>query len=162
MTLSVKDICEQARASAQGSLHAASSFTATADIPEPASLPSVQPPVAAEPVLPPPATEKKYRLPSRQKMPAAHQYKCAAERAAERREVAGERGAEPVGAAPPLQHNQLFLMYHKRLLDDMVPPPLVKLRKRLRSLAKLWSCWEQCPQLRGPTLFTRCQEEACR
>ena len=62
LTLNVKDICEKTRASAHKGwrLNATSSFPATADTPEPASLPNVLPPIAAEPVQPPPATEKKY------------------------------------------------------------------------------------------------------
>ena len=113
--------------------------------PEPASLPSVQPPVAAELVLPPPDSEKKYRLPSGPKMPAAHLYKRAAERTTERREAAGERGAEPVGAAPPPAEpvdphvpqevapppvplppdgDEEVLPDRELNLDGMVPPPL--------------------------------------
>ena len=87
LTLNVKDICNKARTSVH-TLHAASIFLAIADTPESASLPSVQPPAAAEPVPPPPAIEKRYRLPSGQKLPAAHLYKRTAERVTERREVA--------------------------------------------------------------------------
>ena len=88
-TLNVKNICKRARASAHKGrqLHAASSFPAIADAPEPASLRLVQPPAMSEPVPPPPAIEKKYRLPSGQKLPAAHLHKRAAERIAERRAV---------------------------------------------------------------------------
>ena len=86
-------------------------------------------------------------------MPAAHLYKRAAERTAERREVAGERGAEPTGAAPPpaqavVPHvppqeaapppvplppdgDEEVLPDRELNLDSMVPPPLVKLHKRL-------------------------------
>ena len=95
--MNVKNICEGDKASAHKGrqLHAASSFPAIADTPESASLPSVQPPAAAEPVPPPPATEKKYRLPSGQQSPTAHLYKRTEERVAER------RGAEPAGTVPP-------------------------------------------------------------
>ena len=79
LALDVMEICRKAKASAHKGrqLHAASSFPATAD--EPSEIPSqsAQPPIAAEPALPQPATEKKKRLPSGQRMPAADLYKRA-------------------------------------------------------------------------------------
>ena len=133
LTLNVEDICDKTKASAHKGrqFHAASSFPATADIPEPGSLPSVQPPAAAESVLPPPSTEKKYRQPSGQKMPAAHVYKRAAEKTAERREGAGEREERSQLA------RRLLLPDRELNLDGMVPPPLVKPHKRLAKRSEL-------------------------
>ena len=137
--MSVRDVCEKARASAYKGrqLHAASSFPATADIPEPASLPRVQPPTAAELVPPPPAIQKKYRLPSG---------------------CWRERGAEPVGAVPPpaqqaVPHvpqeaaplpvllppegDEEVLPDRELNLDGLVSPPLVKLHKLLAKRSEL-------------------------
>ena len=115
MTLNVMDICRKAKASAGHGrrLHVASSFPATADEPSTTPSHSAQAQVAAEPAPPQPATEKKYRLPSGQKVPAADLSKRADQRTAVRREfveVRGpeERGAEPRAAEPPQSH-QLFL-----------------------------------------------------
>ena len=108
LTLDVMEICRKARASAHKGrqLNAASSFPATAD--EPSEIPSqsAQPQVAAELVPPQPGAEKKYRLPSGQKLPATDLHKRADQRAAVRREaieVKGqeEKGAEPGAAEPP-------------------------------------------------------------
>ena len=61
LTLDVMDICRKARASAHKGrqLNAASSFPATADEPSETPSQSVQPQVAAEPVPPQPAVERK-------------------------------------------------------------------------------------------------------
>ena len=108
LTLDVMEICRKATASAHKGrqLQAASSFPATADEPSEAPSQSAPPPIAAEPAVPPPAVEKKYRLPSGQRMPATDLYKRADQRAAIRRqpaEVKGqeEKGAEPEAAVPP-------------------------------------------------------------
>ena len=61
LTLDVKEICKKASLSAAKGrqLHAASSFPAVADEPSVIPTPDPLPPVAAEPVIPPPAVEKK-------------------------------------------------------------------------------------------------------
>ena len=104
LTLDVMEICRKARASAHKGrqLQAASSFPATADEPSEVPSQSAPPPVAAEPVVPPPAIEKKYRLPSRQKMSAADLYKRTEQRAATRRQPVEVKGQEePEAAVPP-------------------------------------------------------------
>ena len=108
LTLDVNEICKKAKLSADKGrqLHAASSFPAVADVPS--EIPSQDPPqpIAAEPAIPPPAGEKRYRLPAGQKVPPAQLHQRADQRAAERNkpEVKGpeEQGAEPPAAVPPL------------------------------------------------------------
>ena len=103
LTLDVKEICKQAKASAHRGrlLHASSNFPAVAD--EPSVIPPNDPPgpTAAEPAVPPPAVEKKYRLPLGQKVPQAHLYQKSAERKKPEVKEPEERGAEPA-AVPPL------------------------------------------------------------
>ena len=86
LTLDVNEICKKAKLSADKGrqLHAASSFPAVAD--EPSEIPSHDPPqpIAAEPAIPPPAVEKKYRLPAGQKVPPAQLHQRADQRAAVR------------------------------------------------------------------------------
>ena len=108
------EICRKAKASAQKGrqLQAASSFPATADEPSEAPAQSAPPPIAAEPVVPPPAVEKRYRLPSGQKIPAADLYK----RAQGEDEVLPERELN---------------------LDSLVLPPLVRLHQRLSRRSEL-------------------------
>ena len=156
LTLDVNEICKKARLSAERGrqLHAASSLPAAAD--EPSVIPTHDPlpPVAAEPAIPPPATEKgkKCGLPTGQKVPPAHLH----QRAAERRhpEVRGleEQGAEPV-AVPPLVHpvpakgapepplppegEGEALPQRELSLDGLIPPPLVKLHQRLSKRTEL-------------------------
>ena len=146
------DICRKAKASAGngGRLHVASSFPATADEPS-----------TAEPVPPQLAAEKKYRLPLGQKVPAADLYKRADQRPAERREPVeirglGVSGVEPVaaeplpvppvipepakGAPPEPQHPEgedAALPDRELNLDGIVPPPLVKLHRRLAKRSEL-------------------------
>ena len=111
LTLDVNEICKKARLSADRGrpLHAASSFPAVADEPSVIPIPDPPPLVAAEPVIPQPAVEKKYRydcLRGRR----CHKHICTSrgdQRAAERRqpEVQGreEQGAEPAAVPPPVQ-----------------------------------------------------------
>ena len=82
LTLDVNEICRKARLSAERGrqLHAASSFPAVADEPSVIPIPDPPQPIAAEPAVPPPAVEKKYRLPSGQKVPPAHLHQRAASR----------------------------------------------------------------------------------
>ena len=150
LTLNVMDICRKAKASAGNGrrLHVASSFPATADEPSATPSQSAQPQVAAEPAPPQPAAEKKYRLPSGQKVPAADLYKRTDQRFAVRREpveVRGpeERGAEPSAAEPPLvppvvpvegaspvpqppEGEDEVLPDRELNLDGLVPPPLAR------------------------------------
>ena len=136
LTLDVIEICKKAKASAHKGrqLHAASSF----------------PPIAAEPAIPPPASEKRYRLPAGQKVPPAQQR--ADQRAAVRNEpeVKGpeERGAEPPppvppgpaeGSLPPLppQGDEEVLPQGELTLDGLVPPPLVKLHQKFSKRTEL-------------------------
>ena len=106
LTLDVNEICRKAKLSADKGrqLHAASSFPAVAD--EPSVIPIHDPlqPIAAEPAIPPPATEKKYRLPAGQKVPPAQLHQRTAER--NKVEVRGpeEQGAEPAAVPPPPVH----------------------------------------------------------
>ena len=155
LTLDVNEICMKAKQSAEKGrqLHAASSFPAVADVP--LEIPSQDPsqPVAAEPAIPPPAAEKRYRLPAGQKVPPAHLHQRADQRIAERnkpevRKGPEERGAEPVAAVPPLGlHDHAegapipplpregeegeVLPQGELNLDGLIPPPLVKLHQRL-------------------------------
>ena len=155
LTLDVNEICKKARLSADRGrpLHAASSFPAVAD--EPLVIPVPEPPplAAAEPVNPQPAVEKKYRLPSGQKVPPAHLH----QRAAERRQPEGqgreEQGAEPAAVPPPVQqraakgapshpqppeHEESETLPQGELsLDGLIPPPLVKLHQRLSRRTEL-------------------------
>ena len=151
------DICRKASASAGngGRLHVASSFPATADEPAATSSQDAQPPIAAEPVPPQPATEKKYRLPTGQKL-----HKRTTERVAERRQPveargSGMRGAEPVAAEPlpvppvpvpvegappvpqPPEGEDEVLPDRELNLDGIAPPPLVKLHRRLAKRSEL-------------------------
>ena len=86
LTLDVNEICRKAKVSADKGrqLHAASSFPAVADVP--LEIPSHDPPQpkAAEPAIPPPASEKRYRLRAGQKVPQAQLHQRADQRAAER------------------------------------------------------------------------------
>ena len=155
LTLDVNEICKQARLSAARGrqLHAASSFPAVADEPSVIPIPDPPRPVAAEPVIPPPAVEKKYRLPSGQKVPPAHLYQRAAER--KYPEVRGleEQGAEPAAVPPPVQpvpakgapepplppegdEGEVFPQRELNL-DGLIPPPLVKLHQRLSKRTEL-------------------------
>ena len=84
---------------------------------EPSVIPSHDPPqpIAAEPAIPPPAVEKKYRLPAGQKVPPAQLHQRAAQRSAERNkpEVKGpERSKEP----SQLRYLLLFLQYPPKVL----------------------------------------------
>ena len=145
LTLDVKEICKQAKTSAYRGrpLHASSSFPAVADVPK--ETPSQDPPqpIAAEPAIPQPATEKRYRLPAGQKVPQAHLHQKVAKR--NKPEVKGpeEKGAEPTAAVPPLvppipaegapepplpqKGDEVAVLPQGDLnLDGLVPPPLVK------------------------------------
>ena len=162
LTLNVKDICKQDKASAHkdGQLHAASSFPGGSRYTRvsfltkcPASRPSsccgcASTTGCCEEVSP------AFRA-------AAHLYKHAEERAAEREEAAGERererGPEPQGAVPPPAQavvppvpgqeaalsvpqppgDDEALPDRELNLDGMVPPPLVKLHKRLARRSEL-------------------------
>ena len=160
LTLDVNEICEKAKISVHKGrqLHAASSFPAVADVPS--ENPSQDPPqpIAAEPAIPPPATEKRYRLPAGQKVPPAQPHQSADQRAAERNkpEVKGpeEQGAEPAAAVPPLARpvpaegaplpplpregeEGEVLPQGELNLDGLVPPPLVKLHQRLSKRTEL-------------------------
>ena len=162
LTLDVNEICKKAKLSADKGrqLHAASSFPAVADVPS--EIPSHDPPqpIAAEPAIPPPAAEKKYRLPAGQKVPPAQLHQRADQRTAERNkpEVKGpeEQGAEPAAAVPPLvppvpaegapvpplpQEGEEgeVLPPGELKLDGLIPPPLVKLHQRLSKRTEL-SC----------------------
>ena len=83
-------------------------FPAVADVPS--ETPSQDPPqpIAAEPAIPQPATEKKYRLPAGQKVPPAQLHQRADQRAAMRNKPEGngpeEQGAKPAAAVPPPVH----------------------------------------------------------
>ena len=160
LTLDVNEICKKAKLSADKGrqLHAASSFPAVADVPS--ETPSHDPPqpVAAEPAIPPPAGEKRYRLPAGQKVPPAQLHQRADQRAAERNkpEVKGpeEQGAEPAAAVPPLvppvpaegapvpplpQEGEEgeVLPQGELNLDGLIPPPLAKLHQRLSKRTSL-------------------------
>ena len=80
----------------------------------PSEIPSQDPPqpIAAEPAIPPPATEKRYRLPAGQKVPPAQLHQSADQRGAVRNkpEVKGpeEQGAEPEAAVPRLAQKEKF------------------------------------------------------
>ena len=161
LTLNVMEICRKAKASAHKvlQLHAASIFPATAVEPSENPSQSAQPPIAAGAGIPQPATEKKCRLPSGQKLPAPDLYKRADQRAAVRRqppEVKGqeEKGAEPSAAVPPPvlvevpaegaplpphppQGEDEVLPEGELNLDGLVPPPLVKLHQRLSRRSEL-------------------------
>ena len=155
LTLDVSEICRKARLSAERGrqLHAASSFPAVADEPSVIPIPDPPQPIAAEPAVPPPAVEKKYRLPSGQKVPPAHLHQRAAER--KYPEVRGleEQGAEPAAVPPPVQpvpakgapepplppegDDGEALPQRELNLDGLIPPPLVKLRQRLSKRTEL-------------------------
>ena len=66
-------------------------------------IPDPPRPIAAEPVAPPPAVEKKYRLPPGQKVPQAHLHQRAAERKHSEARGLEEQGAEPAAVPPPVQ-----------------------------------------------------------
>ena len=155
LTLDVNEICKKARLSADRGrpLHAASSFPAVAD--EPLVIPVPEPPplAAAEPVNPQPAVEKKYRLPSGQKVPPAHLHQRAAERRQSEGQGREEQGAEPAAVPPPVQqraakgapgqpqppeHEESETLPQGELsLDGLIPPPLVKLHQRLSRRTEL-------------------------
>ena len=138
---------------------------------------SAQPPIAAEPALPQPAIEKKYRLPSGQKMPATDLYKRADQRSAVRRqppEVKGqeEKGAEPGAAVlPPVpadvpakgaplpphppEGEDEVLPERELNLDGLVPPPLVKLYQRLSRRSELLKLEQIYPYKSFTVLFLK-------
>ena len=116
---------------------------------------AAQPQALAEPALPQRwlPREKKYRLPSGQKMPAADLYKRADQRAAVTREPVEAKGQEEIGAEakscgtsssstscscrrpppvpqPPEGEGEV-LPDRELNLDGLVPPPLMKLHQRL-------------------------------
>ena len=141
LTLHVNEICRKARLSAERGrqLHAASSFPAVADEPSVIPIPDPPQPIAAEPAVPPPAVEKKYRLPSGQKVPPAHLHQRAAEKYSEVRGPE-EQGAEPAAVPPLVQpvpakgapepplppegDDGEALRQRELNLDGLIPPPL--------------------------------------
>ena len=155
LTLDVNEICKKARLSADRGrpLHAASSFPAVADEPLVVPVPEPPPLAAAEPVNPQPAVEKRYRLPSGQKVPPAHLHQRAAERRQPEAQGREEQGAEPAAVPPPVQqrvakgapsqpqppeHEESEILPHGELsLDGLIPPPLVKLHQRLSRRTEL-------------------------
>ena len=155
LTLDVNEICKKARLSADRGrpLHAASSFPAVADEPSVIPVPDPPPLAAAEPVIPQPAVEKKYRLPSGQKVPPAHLHQRAAERRLPEVQGREEQGAEPAAVPPPVQHvpakgapeqplppegDESEVLPQRELnLDGLIPPPLVKLHQRLSKRTEL-------------------------
>ena len=118
-------------------------------------IPSHDPlqPIAAEPAIPPPAVEKKHRLPAGQKVPPAQLHQRAAER--NKPEVKGpeEQGAEPAAVRPPVPQESAegapepplpqegeegeVLPQRELNLDGLIPPPLVKLHERLSKRTEL-------------------------
>ena len=96
---------------------------------EPSVIPIHDPlqPIAAEPAIPPPAIEKKYRLPAGQKVPPAHLHQRTAKR--KYPEVRGleEQGAEPAAVPPPVHPVQ-----PKVLLNHLFLQKAMKARLFLR------------------------------
>ena len=110
-------------------------------------------PIAAEPAIPPPAAEKKYRLLAGQKVPPAQLHQRTAER--NKPEVKGpeEQGAEPAALPPPVHQVPAegapepplppegdegeALPQRELNLDGLIPPPLVKLHQRLSKRTEL-------------------------
>ena len=155
LTLDVNEICRKAKLSADKGrqLHAASSFPAVGDEPSVIPIPDPPQPIAAEPAIPPPAAEKKYRLPTGQKVPPAQLHQRTAER--NKPEVKGpeEKGAEPAAVPPPVHQVPAEGAPEPPLppegdegeappqremnLDGLIPPPLVKLHQRLSKRTEL-------------------------
>ena len=155
LTLDVNEICRKARLSAERGRqpHAASSFPAVPD--EPSAIPVRDPlqPIAAEPAIPPPAVEKKYRLPAGQKVPPAHLHQRTAERKFPEVRGPEEQGAEPAAVPPPVHSEPAkgapepplppegdegeALPQRVLNLDGLIPPPLVKLHQRLSKRTEL-------------------------
>ena len=81
LTLDVLEICKKAKTSAHRgrALHASSSFPAVADVPS--ETPSQDPPqpIAAEPAIPQPATEKRHRPPAGQSATSTATSTCRSE-----------------------------------------------------------------------------------
>ena len=65
-------------------------------------IPDPPQPIAAEPAIPPPAAEKKHRLPTGQKVPPAQLHQRTAERNKPEAKGPEEKGAEPAAVPPPV------------------------------------------------------------
>ena len=118
LTLDVNEICKKAKISADkgGQLPAASSFPAVADVPSETPSHDLPQPLAAEPATPPPATEKRYRLPAGQKVPPAQLHQRADQRAAERNKPEVKRNQRSKGPSHQLRYLLLFLQYPSKAL----------------------------------------------
>ena len=159
LTLDVNEICRKAKLSADKGkqLHAASSFPAVADVPIRDCPHIIHHNLwAAEPAIPPPADEKRYRLPAGQKVPPAQLHQRADQRTAERNKPEVKESEEqgtpaavpplvpPVPAegapVPPLPREGEegeVLPQGELNLDGLIPPPLVKLHQRLSKRTEL-------------------------